>query len=171
MWRWILLCAVLIAIVATSGASAGQDDRWVIAFNGVGPVKIGVTLSELNTALRERFTMPTEKDDQGCFYVNSAKHPHISFMIEDGRVVRVDVDSAGIPTTQGVQVGDSEEHALQVYGSKLKVSESQYDPEGHYLTIRSEDGRNGIRFETENGKIQTYYAGRFGAVQYVEGCQ
>jgi hypothetical protein len=58
-----------------------------------------------------------------------------------------------------------------VYGPKLKVSESQYDPEGHYLTIQSEDGRNGIRFETEKGKIQTYYAGRFEAVQYVEGCQ
>jgi hypothetical protein len=170
MWRWILLCAVLTAIVANSGASAGQD-RWVIAFNGVGNVKIGMSLSELNTALHERFTMPTEKGDQGCFYVNSAKHPHISFMIEDGRMVRVDVDSAGIPTTQGVQVGDSEEQALQVYGPKLKVSESQYDPEGHYLTIQSERGRNGIRFETEKGKIKTYYAGRFEAVQYVEGCQ
>lgn len=170
MWRWILFCAVLTAIVATSGASAGQD-RWVIAFNGVGPVKIGMSLSELNTALHERFTMPPEKGDQGCFYVNPAKHPHISFMIEDVRVVRVDVDSAGIPTTQGVQVGDSEEHALQVYGPKLKVSGSQYDPEGHYLTIQSEDGRNGIRFETEKGKIRTYYAGRFEAVQYVEGCQ
>ena len=170
MWRWILLGAVFTAIVATSGVSAGQD-RWVIAFNGVGPVKIGMSLSELNTALHERFTMPTEKEDQGCFYVNSAKHPHISFMIEDGRVVRVDVESAGIPTAQGVQVGDSEEHALQVYGPKLKVSESPYDPEGHYFTIQSEDRRNGIRFETEKGKIQTYYAGRFEAVQYVEGCQ
>lgn len=143
----------------------------MIAFNGAGPVKIGMSLSELDIALHERFTMPTEKDDQGCFYVNSAKHPHISFMIEDGRVVRVDVDSAGIPTAQGVQVGDSEEHALQVYGPKLKVSESQYDPRAHYLTIQSEDGRTGIRFETEKGKIQTYYAGRFEAVQYVEGCQ
>lgn len=170
MWRWILLCAVLTAIVATSGASAGQD-RWVVAFNRVGPVMIGMSLSELNTALHERFKMPTEKDDQGCFYVKPAKHSHISFMIEDGRVVRIDVDSAGIPTTQGVQVGDSEEHALQVYGPKLKVSETQYDPKGHYLTIHSDDGRNGIRFETEKGKIQTYYAGRFEAVQYVEGCQ
>jgi hypothetical protein len=170
MWRWILLFATLITIVVTSGPSAGQD-RWVIAFNGVGPVKIGMSLSELNTSLHERFTMPTEKDEQGCFYVSSAKHPHISFMIEDRHVVRVDVDGAGIPTTQGVQVRDSEEHALHVYGPKLNVSESQYDSGGHYLTIRSEDGRNGIRFETEKGKIQTYYAGRFEAIQYVEGCQ
>lgn len=142
----------------------------MIAFNGVGPVKIGMSLSDLNTALRERF-YARRKGDQDCFYVNPLKHHHISFMIEDGRVVRVDVDAAGIPTTKGVQVGDSEEHALQVYGPTLKVSENQYDPEGHYLTIQSKDGRNGIRFETERGKIQNYYAGRFEAIQYVEGCQ
>ena len=169
MWRSVVILGVLTAIVSNSASAA--NEHWVVAFNGVGPVKIGMSLSELNTVLHERFTMPTSKDDQGCFYVSSAKHPHISFMIGDGHVVRVDVDSAGIPTEHGVQVGDSEEHALQVYGPKLKVSESQYDPEGHYLTIQSEDGRNGVRFETEKGKIQTYYAGRFEAIQYVEGCQ
>jgi hypothetical protein len=35
--RWILLCAVLTAIVATSGAFTGQE-RWVIAIHEVGPL-------------------------------------------------------------------------------------------------------------------------------------
>jgi hypothetical protein len=114
--------------------------------------------------------MPHDKGDQGCFYVKPAKHAHIAFMIEGGHLARIDVDKAGISTAEGVQVGDSEAHTLQVYGPRLKIEPHHYT-EGHYLTIRSVNGRYGIRFETEKGKIQTFYAGRFEAVQYVEGCQ
>ena len=42
---------------------------------------------------------------------------------------------------------------------------------GHYLTAKSSDGKYGIRFETEDGKITMYCAGRFDAIQLVERCQ
>lgn len=71
-------------------------------------------------------------------------------------------------TSEGVQVGDSEEHVKQVYGSGLKVEPHHYT-DGHYLTLRS--GNYGIRFETEKRKVSTFYAGTFEAIQYVEGCQ
>jgi len=153
--------------VGTSLACEG----WVIRDDGAGPVKIGMSLSQLNTALHEKFAMPKAKDEQGCFYGNAAKHPHVSFMIEGGRLARIDVDSAGISTMEGVQVGDSEKHALQVYGPTIKVEDHNHIPEGRYLTIRSKDSRYGISFEKDSGKIQTFYAGRFEAVQYVERCQ
>src|SRR5437016_415695 len=90
--------------VATGLACEG----WVIRDDGAGPVKIGMSLSQLNRAVHEKFAMPQAKDEQGCFYVNAAKHPHVSFMIEG--LARIDVDSAGISTMEGVQVGDSEKH-------------------------------------------------------------
>lgn len=68
-------------------------------------------------------------------------------------------------------MGDSEKYALQVYGADAKVEEHKYNPDGHYLTARSKDGRYGTRFETDKGKIQELYAGTFEAIQYVEGCQ
>jgi hypothetical protein len=77
---------------------------------------------------------------------------------------------AGVATAEGVQVGDSEEHAKQVYGSRLKIEPHHYT-DGHYLTVASKSGGYGIRFETENGKIETFYGGTFEAIQYVEGCQ
>ena len=83
-------------------------------------------------------------------------------------LVRVDVDKSGVATSEGVQVGDSEEHVKQVYGSRLKAEPHHYT-EGHYLTIRN--GDYGIRFETDEGKISTFYAGKIEAIQYVEGCQ
>lgn len=160
-----ILCVITISIYAAS-------DSWIIRFDGTGPVKIGMSLSELNAALHERFSMPKEKDEQGCFYVNPAKHPEISFMVEDGHVARVDVQRRGISTAEGIRVGDSEARAMQVYGQKLKVEPHAYTaPDGHYLTVLSSDQRYGIRFETDKGKIVSFYAGRQQAISYIEGCQ
>ena len=143
-------------------------DAWVVRQDGVGPAKVGMTLPQLNMALHEKFAMPESKEDQGCFYVTASKHPQVSFMIENRRLVRVDVDKSGMATSEGVQVGDSEEHVKQVYGPRLKV-EPQHYAEGHYLTLRN--GNYGIRFETDEGKVSRFYAGTFEAVQYIEGCQ
>jgi hypothetical protein len=160
----------LFAILAVGRSPA--DDAWVLREDGIGPVKIGVGLRELNTILQERFRLPAEKDDRACFYVKPKHHPHVAFMILDGRLARIDVDGGNISTTGGIHVGDSEMHTLRVYGSKLKVEPSQYTgPEGHYLTLRSTNGRYGIRFETDDSKITQFYAGRFDAIQLVEGCE
>jgi len=168
--RWLIVVLV-VANIATIRA----DDAWVIREDGVGSAKIGMTLPQLNAGLGEKFAKPSEKGEEGengdaCFYVNPAKHPHLSFMIENGLLARVDVDGPGIHTMEGVQVGDAESKVLRVYGTGVKVEPDKYDDDGHYLTIRSRDGRYGMRFETAKGKVTTFYSGQFEAVQYVEGC-
>jgi hypothetical protein len=102
-----------------------------------------------------------------------ASHDHLAFMIEDGHLVRVDVDAAGIRTSKGIQVGDSEVRVRQVYGAAIKVEPSKYTSEegGQYFTVRSADGRYGVRFETDKGRVATFYAGTYDAIQYVEGCE
>lgn len=55
------------------------------------------------------------------------------------------------------------------YHRKVKIEPGAYA--GEYLTVQSSDGRYGIRFEADKNKIAQYYAGRFSAVQYVEGCE
>jgi hypothetical protein len=147
-----------------------SQNAWVLRFDGIGPVKIGMSLSQLNTALQEKFAMPKARDDQGCFVVTSSRQPHVSFMLEDGKVTRIDVDSGGIPTDKGIQVGNSEKEVLKVYGTVVKIEPHAYtvDESGHYLTIRN--GNLGLRFETSKGKIDSFYAGQFASVQYIEGC-
>jgi hypothetical protein len=166
---------LIVALVVANIVTVHADDAWVIREDGVGPAKVGMTLPQLNAVLGEKFTKPSEKGEEGeggdaCFYVNPAKHPHVSFMIENGRFARVDTDAPGIHTIEGVQVGDAESKVLRVYGAGVKVEPHKYNDDGHYLTIRSRDGRYGMRFETDKGKITTFYGGRFEAVQYVEGC-
>jgi len=159
-----VLCACLAAV------SQGGD-RWVVREGGVGAATIGMSLAQLNTALHQKFSAPAEKDEERCFYVSPWGHDHVAFMIVDGKFARIDVDAPGVPTTSGIQVGDSEAHAREVYGSRVKVTPHAYTDSGHYLTVRSADGRFGIRFETNNGKITAFYAGRYAAIQYIEGCE
>src|ERR1700676_3601779 len=85
--KLLIFLGVMMLIAICSAA-----DGWVIRQDGVGPVKIRMSLPQLNTALHERFVMPEKKEDQGCFYVTATKHPQVSFMIENRRLVRIDVD-------------------------------------------------------------------------------
>jgi hypothetical protein len=147
-------------------------DNWVVREDGVGPVKIGMSLDKLKSIFHDKLSLPADKDSQSCFYVSSTDHPHVNFMIADGSLIRIDVDGPGIPTKEGVQVGDSEAHAMKTYGGKLKVEPREYvGPEAHYLTMRSSDGLKGTRFETNEGKVEMYYVGTNDAVHQEDGCQ
>ena|SRR6202795_4467084 len=160
-----LLCLGLIG-------HCSATDTWVIRFDGVGPVKIGMTLSQLNAVLHENFT--SEDADNGreaCFYLHLKRHPQAHLMIIDGHLARIDVEQPGVATSAGIQVGDSETRAQKVYGPQLKVEGHFYVDTGHYLTVQSKDRRYGVRFETDQGKITMFYAGRYDAIQFVEGCQ
>jgi hypothetical protein len=161
-WQ-LLLCVFLV------GSSLASDD-WVIREDGAGPVKVGMTLAQLSAALHQELAAD-ERDEQGCFYINPRGHDHVSFMIIDGHVARVEVGAPGIKTTTGIQVGDSEAQVRKVYGARMKVDSHQYIEGGHYLTVRSADGRYGVRFEADKGKIIEFYAGTYEAIQYVEGCE
>jgi hypothetical protein len=161
-----MLAAMALATVIATLA----DEPWVVREDGAGPVNIGMSLPQLNALLTEKFVVPAAKDDRACFYVTPKKQRKLSFMILDGRLGRIDVEKAGVQTSTGIQVGDSEKHALQIYGRRLKVEPHKYIDNGHYLTAKSDDGKFGIRFETEDGNITRYYAGRYEAIQYVEGC-
>ena len=163
---WHQSLALFIVLVMTRLQAA---EPWILREDGIGPIKVGITLAQLNTTLHEKLAK-SQDDDQGCFYVTSKKHPHVSFMLLDGRLARIDVDDVGVANSAGVRVGDSEAHVVKVYGSSLKVGPHHYIEDGRYLTIRSSDGRYGTRFETEQGKITTFYSGTFKAIQFVEGC-
>src|SRR5215831_9410841 len=107
--RRLLLASILYTTIGICNASP----TWVIRFDGIGPVKIGMSLSELNAALHERFSMPEDKDEQACFYVEQSKHPGVAFMIQKGHVARVDVDRPGVvATAAGIKIGDPESQAM-----------------------------------------------------------
>jgi hypothetical protein len=163
------LVPCLLLCLSLAGSSFARDG-WVVREDGMGPVKIGMTLAQLRAALHQKLGKE-ESVDEDCFYVPAPGSKDVSFMIIDHSVVRIDVRAPGIMTSTGIQLGDSEARARQVYGDRMKVTAHTYNDNGHYLTVLSVDGHYGIRFETDNGKIGMFYAGKYDAIQYVEGCE
>ena len=129
-----------------------------------------MTKPQLNAALHDKLSAEGESGSESCYYLASHKHPHIGFMMIDERFARIDVNGANVPTSDGIRIGDTEAHVIKVYGPTVKVDPHQYIDDGHYLTARSKNGKYGIRFETDKGRVVSFYAGGFEAIQYVEGC-
>lgn len=167
----LLLCSIPNSrtIAAQSKTSSDRSQiAWVLRFNGIGPVKIGMSLSELKKALHND-AKEEASGNESCFYVSTSKHPQVVFMIIDDHVVRIDVTQRGVPTTKGIRVGDSESKVKRSY-PQLSIEPHAYTPDGKYLTVHSDDGHLGLRFETEKRRITGFYAGRSDAIQYIEGC-
>lgn len=169
-----LVVAVVLAL-PVSAQEPAHDPRepskaeWVLRFDGIGPVRIGMSLSDLKRTLHNEATEETSGGD-ACFYVTPTKHPQVGFMIIKHGVVRIDVTDKGVLTSKGIQVGDSESTVKAAY-PHLTIGPHAYTaPDGRYLTVYSSDGRLGIRFETYKGKITGFYAGTSEAIQYIEGC-
>jgi hypothetical protein len=168
-WFYRNIALIVLLCVLLAGTSLG-DSPWTIRENGVGPVRVGMTLSQLQAALHQKLEEDDESGSDNCFYVHEHGNKQTSFMIVDDHLVRIDVLEPGIKTASGIQVGDPETKLRQVYGTRIKVMGHQYIDTGHYLTVRSTDSHYGIRFETDKGKILTFYAGTYEAIQFVEGC-
>jgi hypothetical protein len=95
----------------------------------------------------------------------------VRVMVEGGRIARVDVDSAGVRTAAGVGIGDSEDQIQRLYPRRVSTTPQKYTS-GHYLTVipSASDSTHAIVFETSDGKVTRFRAGRRPQVEYVEGC-
>lgn len=153
--------------VADSSAAAGA---WRLSENGIGPVRVGMTVAEAAAALGGGDTGPAARE---CAYVGlSGLPPGVSLMTEGGRVVRVDVDdSSSVATTRGARVGWTEAQVLAAYPG-ARVEPHKYE-EGHYLVAlpgAPADTLHRIVFETARGVVTRFRGGVVPAVEYVEGC-
>ena len=77
--NWHFCALGVILCIAASPISAGPRE-WALRFDGIGPVRVGMNLSQMNAALKEHFA----QDNEPCFYVDTKRHPGIGFMIQHG---------------------------------------------------------------------------------------
>ena len=167
MQRAILLAASFLISVPTSALA----EDWRITTAGYGPAKIGMTVAEASAALGVKLVSEGPVDEPACHYMRP--EPAVEglwFMISDDRVVRVEVNTAGIKTRSGLGVGDSEARVKETLPSAEVTPHKYVAPDGNYLTVWSADRKAAVRFETLQGKVTSFYAGRVPEVEYVEGC-
>ena len=163
------MIAVLL-LVGVSTSAAAED--WRITTSGYGPAKIGMTVDEASRALGVKLVSEGPVDNPACHYLRP--EPAVEglwFMISNDRVARVEVNAPGIKTKSGLGVGQTEAYVKKSLGPKVEVTPHKYvAPDGNYLTVWSADRQAALRFETLNGKVTSFYAGRVPEVTYVEGC-
>lgn len=139
---------------------------------GVGPVRTGWSLAQLNEAVGEQLK-PAYDVNPECDYVDPvALPPGIALMVERDTIVRIDVDTTGIPTAEGAMVGDTEARILELYQGRVEVQPHKYTgPAGHYMVVKwPADSMRLLIFETDGERVLNYRAGIRPAVEYIEGC-
>ncbi len=93
-------------------------------------------------------------------------------MIEDARLVRVDIDSSLVATAAGIRVGDTEDDVRRAYGRLVQQRPDPYSgPEWHYLIVTpASDSTYRIIFATNGIRVLNYRVGFRSQVDYIEGC-
>jgi hypothetical protein len=109
----------------------------------------------------------------GCRYWRPAGLPAgLRLMIDDGRVVRSDVDSGSARTPEGAGIGSTEAEVGSRYPGLVTQPHQYRSADGwHYLIARSPaDSTLRFVFETDGHRVTTFRAGIEPFVEYVEGC-
>tara|TARA_R110000850_G_scaffold7676_31_gene28073 strand:+ start:4332 stop:4931 length:600 start_codon:yes stop_codon:yes gene_type:complete len=188
--------ALPLVLLCLAGAARPAPS---LTFEGLGPVRIGMTEKEL---LMLGFSDPqrsadwqTDEEYLACHYlVNEKDYPDAGFMINESRLVRIDLgaDAAGgtWKSLSGAMIGMTETEVVSIYGSRLILDDHPYlGDAGSYLVLLSGDGRHKMIFETatpdESGeqfssapsqgpngrkRVTSFRAGLVEPVGYIEGC-
>ena len=151
---------------------APTPSGWTVRYDGIGPVRIGATVAELEATLGAQLARRDSLDPRCDYLRNPALVPGVWFMMVEGRIARIDIDSAGPATAEGVRIGDDAAKVTTLYAPRVVASPHKYT-DGQYLTVTpAAPADSGFRliFETNGGKITHVRAGRLPEVGWVESC-
>ncbi|HEU4559596.1 MAG TPA: hypothetical protein VFS20_17220 [Longimicrobium sp.] len=155
---------------STAAADTAGSASWVLRADGIGPLRVGMTVDEANRAVGGGLDRTSGLEE--CDYVRPKTGPAgVSLMVVDGRIARVDVDSTSVATAAGVRLGDTESRAREAYPG-ARVEPHKY-VDGHYVIAipgAPADTLHRIVFETDGKAVTRMRGGVYPPVEYVEGC-
>lgn len=153
--------------------SATLSSKMPLTLHGIGPIHIGMKLTDAEKAIGDKLPSEYISEDKVCGYAAPQRGPKgISFMLNQDRIVRIDIDNRAFKTERGARIGDTEERIKALYPGASVVGH-KYDPEGHYIEVapsnRSDRGYL-LLFETDGKRVTTFRSGRTEEVGLVEHC-
>jgi hypothetical protein len=172
---------------ATSLTSGPVTEDSRLRFDGIGPIKVGMTLAEASTAagrpVRVDPRSQIDPADACAFAAVDGGPPGLQFMVgrpratDPWRIARVDIaGTSRIATVSGIRIGATEDDVKRIYTGPgrtgtLTIEPHTYVEQGHYLNY-DVDGPAGdlLLFETDGIHVTQFRSGEQTAVQAVEGC-
>jgi hypothetical protein len=169
--------SVVIAVMLSSHAAIAAPlltESSRLGTNGIGPVQVGMTIAQAEAKSGRRFVAEVPGRG-GCGYAVVKGLGGVNFMVINGVIERVDISNPKVMTLSGAKIGDSEGRVKTIYPDQIKTEIHPYTGRsgGKYLIFQPQDraDRNyRVIFETTNGKVVRFRAGRLPAVDYIEGC-
>jgi hypothetical protein len=141
---------------------------------GLGPVRIGMSVEEATAAGIE--LIPLEPQSQGdcqALRLKDSLEP-ISFMVVQGRIIRIDVwQGSLLETKSGAKVGVSEADILKFYPDRIETVVSPSTGGKLLIFTPTGEGEDLYRlvFETDaGGQVVGFRSGQFPAVTWPRGC-
>ena len=156
---------------APAPAPAPAPNQFTVSADAAGPIRVGMSIDDLKAAAGA--LTPTPNAAAECAYGHPASAPPgVLAMFAKGIVARIDVDSAGVATAEGVAVGDSASKVNAAYAGRVTATPHKYVQGGQYLTVKPAAPQDSLRivFESEAGRITRYRVGRVPQVEWVERC-
>ena len=174
-WKYFIILAPSISVTACAGREAKRADSSavppapVVSMAGYDLIRIGETAHDL--AIAGDSAAASNPKHATCRFAHPKSFPlGAKVMLLEDVVMRIDVDSAGIRTAEGAQVGDPESRVLELYRGRIASLPHKYVAGGHNLVVREPNLPNRIVFETDGRKVLRYRVGRPPGVDLVEGC-
>ncbi|MBE8998282.1 hypothetical protein IQ274_08630 [Nostoc sp. LEGE 12447] len=175
--KFLTLASLTLAVssltVGTVVAQAKLTNQAKLFINGIGAVRVGMTVSQATKAAGTKLV--GDPPNNNCYYVKPQNEPNnLSFMVTGGRISRVDVrQNTQITTLKGAKIGDTEAQIKSLYPGQIKITPHKYVQGGHYLTFVPKDraDRNyRVIFETDGKLVTQFRSGKLPEVEFVEGC-
>lgn len=171
----LVFCLVCVSVAPVQAQAALSADSRV-QLKGVGPVRIGMTVNEAKQVAGIPLVRAENAYSEGdaCYFLNAQGISDLGFMVTDGRIARVDVGrNSPIKTLSGAGIGSTEAQIQQLYPGQIVSNPHEYFDNGKYLTFVPKDEADKsfrVIFETDQGRVVEYRAGKLPEVQYIEGC-
>ena len=156
---------VALALVAAAPAPPVLDPQ------GLGPVRIGMTVAAAERALGTRLRPSDSDGGDDCSYFERRDHREkgVAYMVERGRISRIDISEPGVRTAHGIGVGSTVAQIRKAYGHTVTSHPNAYDDEPEF-ELSLPGHRFGLDFLTKRGRVTAMRAGSYPAVGYIEGC-
>lgn len=171
---------VIVSLWAISvNAQAPLTENSKLAINGIGPIRVGMTVNEASQSAGVKLVfVASGPDAYSCSYFKPQVDPQsISFMVAKGRIARVDISNERIATIRGAKIGDTEDRIISLYPGQIQITKHPFplrpNENRKHLTFVPKDASDKnyrIIFETGNNRVYHLRSGKLPEVGYIEGC-
>ncbi|HEY9825579.1 MAG TPA: hypothetical protein V6D19_09035 [Stenomitos sp.] len=185
----MLLLGSTTGAIPPLSAQPQLSEQSKLVIDGIGPIRVGMTVAEAEQSSGIQLKEQGGRAGNGsCYYLRPQSGPQgLGFMVisnradqrivrTQDRIARVDVyRDSRITTLSGAKIGDTEAQVRALYPGRIQETPHKYtsDQGGHYLTYVPKDAADQnyrLIFETLNGRITAFRAGKRPEVDFVEGC-